>query len=176
MDEVPKSKNRVSTRLGRRTIPLFLSALGLWAMAGCFYLPLPEHRADKKQTDFRELVGAPESKRPLRPGVATRESVTAALGPPQWVSRDRRSVAYTLETVRAVWVYPVCFATQVASQRIYSVRLVFDDNNVLASWALVHVDQGLDWFKGVPIPAERAIEKLNRGATDNATIEPAAKH
>jgi hypothetical protein len=171
-----RSKRPTRTLLKRRIIAICLTATGLWGLTGCFYLPTPEHPTDKKQADFRELVGGADSKRRLRPGVATRDSVTAVLGPPAWVSKDRRSTAYTLDTVRAVWVYPVCFATDVASQRIYAVRLVFDDNNVLASWDLVHVDQKLDWFKGVPVPAKRAIERLNVGVTENAVIEPAAKH
>jgi hypothetical protein len=176
MTEESRPRSRLSMRFRRRLLPLFLAALGLWGLAGCFYLPTPEHPTDKKQADVRELVGGADSKRRLRPGVATRDSVTAVLGPPAWVSKDRRSIAYTLDTVRAVWVYPVCFATNVASQRIYAVRRVFDDNNVLVSWDLVHVDQKLDWFKGVPVPAKRAIERLNVGVTENAVIEPAAKH
>jgi hypothetical protein len=157
-------------------LPLFLAALGLWGLAGCFYLPTPEHRADSKQKDFRELVGTHDSKRPIRPGAATRESVTALLGPAPWRSKDRRSVAYTLDTVRGLWVNPACFSTQLASQRIYAVRLVFDDNDVLAGWDLVHVDGGVAWFKGVPMGAEKAIEQLNQRTPASAAIEPSSQH
>lgn len=165
----------MSMRFRRRLLPLFLAALGLWGLAGCFYLPTPEHRADSKQKDFRELVGDGGSKGTIRPRVSTRESVTAILGPARWASKDRRSLAYTLHAVRAAWVYPLCFAAEPASLRVYAVRFDFDDNDVLVAWNLVHVDADIGWFKGVPNAGQNAIDRLNQGAMDSARIEPAMR-
>src|SRR3982074_2718424 len=86
--------------IARRTTAFVLLALGLWLLSGCFYLPLPERRLDKTQTDFRKDIGEPHSSFPLRRGAVDRERVLALLGNPKYASSDGQSIADAIPTPR----------------------------------------------------------------------------
>lgn len=132
-----------------RVLPILLLGIGLWLLAGCFYLPLPEH-VTGHQKDFRKAVGDANSKRPLQVGVATREQVIALLGQPPFYSHDGRSIAYALTTEGGAWVYPLCFDAEGTHQRVYAIRLDFDAANMLTSWDTARGDVTGQGFSFAP--------------------------
>jgi hypothetical protein len=127
--------------IARRTLAFILLFLGLWLLSGCFYLPLPRRRTDKRQTDFRDYIGAPESKRPIRRGTIDRARVLALLGSPEYASSDGQSIAYIMYTEGDVWVWPLCFAANPAKSRVYGLRLDFDSDQRLLAWTMLHEEQ-----------------------------------
>jgi hypothetical protein len=150
--------------LMRRAFPLLLLLIGLWLLAGCFYLPLPEHVTGHHQPDFRNAVGNAASKRPLRTGVTTRQQVIALLGEPPFATADGRSIAYLLHTTSSAWIFPLCFTATTAHEREYAVRLDFNDHDMLAGWQMVHEDQNRDWlFYAFPVNGLRLIEQVQQG-------------
>src|SRR5438309_1379268 len=99
----------------RIVLPSFLVISGLWLLVGCFYVPIPEHGTDSRQTDFRKLLADDaHPRRSIRRGLSTRDQVISVLGPPPYAAHDRRSIAYILETERAVYLWPLCFHTSPA--------------------------------------------------------------
>lgn len=152
-------------RIFRKTLPVILLLFGVWLMAGCFYLPIPEHRSEHQAKDFRKLVGAIDSKKAIRPGAVTRAQVIALLGPPQYASdappyrfynqpttapsEDHSAVGYVLETESNAWVYPLCFTATPGSRTEYELRMVFDKNDVLNHWDLENQRvNGSLWYRG----------------------------
>ncbi|HZL34105.1 MAG TPA: hypothetical protein VFC78_02270 [Tepidisphaeraceae bacterium] len=161
MDETPSSPRGHRPTTPRRTLPLMLSAVGLWLLVGCIYLPIPEHRTDKHQVDFRELVGDAGSKARIQPGHVTRAQVIALLGPPSFMSADRTSIGYTLETAEGLLIYPQCFSAWPENKYSYGLRLTFAPDEVLSQWRLEYVDNGgLIGMEPAHLP-DRAIELLN---------------
>ena len=149
--------------LKRQYLPMILILLGAWLMAGCFYLPVLEHATDKNQTDFRKLVGHDKSNRPIRERIVTRERVRELLGSPAYASADQRAIGYAYITERGAWVYPLCFTATPGTERLYILRLIFDEHDMLQRWDIEHedgdhpmlIDNGAYW-KGT------ALQKLNK--------------
>ena len=151
----------------RRLLPILLIALGVSLLAGCFYLPLPEHpirdpeqnKKDPLPKDFRHILGDVNSKSPIRPGL-TRAQALSVLGKPNYRSTDNELI-YTMLAERAVWVYPLCFfAASPAQFRGYALRLTFKDD-ILVRWDLAHKEENRDfiWTYGSHADYE-AVEKL----------------
>ena len=175
MADVPEILSRERTRI-RRLLPYALTLLGLWLLAGCFYLPLPEQQVAPKQKDFRPLLGEINSNRPIRPGV-TRAQVTALLGPASQQYSDG-SLIYALATKRAVWVYPLCFQAAPAWERGYALRLQFDEHDTLSRWELADADERRDFpWPGVPFQVRgKAMNNLNSKDVKASTTQPAVVH
>jgi hypothetical protein len=176
MPDAPDHRFSCLTKRVRRLLPYALIAMSLWFMAGCFYLPLPEHPSDKSQTgnkkekDFRGLIGPVGSKHPIQPGV-TRAQVVALLGPTGYKMTNDQ-LLYSLLTDRAAWVAPLCFSAVPATERGYALRLTFDKNDVLLRWELAHSDEQLDWFINAPGGAEfKAVDVLQKkGPSSSASL------
>lgn len=166
MPEQPIEPRRNRRRWRRAVLPVIASAIGVWLLVGCFYVPVPDQRTDKKQPDFRDMIGDAKSDRPIRPGAITRAAILAKLGPPPYVSKDGKTIAYTLETVRGAWIWPLCFHGYPQSQRAYALGLHFDRNDVLVDWKIVHVDESFPWLQIAPlrIHAQDAIDRMNSRA------------
>ena len=144
-------------RTFRKTLPVVLLLFGVWLMAGCFYLPIPEHRSEHQGKDFRKLVGAIDSKKSIRPGAVTRAQVIALLGQPQYASDappyqvynqptsapsdDHSAIGYVLQTESNAWVYPLCFTATPGTFTRYELRLVFNKENVLDYWDIKHSEE-----------------------------------
>ncbi len=156
-----------SRRILRKTLPVVLLISGVWLMAGCFYLPFPEHRSEHQAKDFRKLVGAIDSKKSIRPGAVTRAQVIALLGPPQFASdappyrvynqpasapsEDHSAIGYILQTESNAWVYPLCFTATPGTLTRHELRLVFNKENVLDHWDVKKSKEEHDWvFNGGP--------------------------
>lgn len=129
-------------------LPAMLISICIWLFVGCIYLPVPEHRVSQKEFDFRGILGPAGSKKPVRPGV-TWASIEQILGPAPFASEDGQSRGYTLETVRAVWFYPLCLGAGDATYRDYLLRLDFDRDQVLVNWRLTHADD----TEIIPVPS-----------------------
>ena len=112
---------------------MLLAGIGVWGLVGCFYLPLPEHAASGEK-DLQTIFGQSGSHRLLSVGSATRGSVVALLGTPPYVVDDGRSIAYVFKTEGSLWVLPLCFQAEPATEGYYAVRLTFDDRDILAGW------------------------------------------
>jgi hypothetical protein len=152
MDEGLGPRSRVGARFKRRWLPLLLTAIGLWGLAGCLYLPTPERPADRDEKDYRGLLGDAKSRKAIRPGLATKASVIALLGQPQYVSADGRDIAYEYEVAGGILVYPLCFEATAAQGRMYGVRLHFDDDGVLVDWTTARANRNFaiyPWFRSM---------------------------
>jgi hypothetical protein len=149
--------------LKRRALPMLLLMLGLWLLAGCFYLPVPQHQVGVKIKDLRTVVGDRNSKRPLKVGQATRQQVIALLGNPPFASRDERSVAYVMETESGAWVFPLCFSASPGEARRYAMRLDFDGQGILEGWELADDQEPHDLvFTVVHMGAYDLISRIRR--------------
>lgn len=148
----------------RLLLPLGLLAGGWWLLTGCFYLPLPEHRVDSSQPDFREMFQGNGKKPPqFRVDSVTRAQVEKALGPPPFFSTDERVIGYLLQTQGGVWVWPLCFQATPAKVSGYALRLEFDEHDVLSAWKISKVERSVHWFNGNPdVESDAALELLNR--------------
>jgi hypothetical protein len=173
MDEISIPRSRVGARFRRRLVPLILAAAGLWGLTGCFYLPLPEHKIDGTQRDFRELLNSPNPKQSIRAGNSSRASVIEALGRPPYVTDDGRSIAYLYATGVGVWVWPACFSAQPAERRVYAVRFDFGEDDMLMNWETARYDEHLPWGPWVPgLPLKKAIARLNQPGSE---LRPATR-
>ncbi|HET6249773.1 MAG TPA: hypothetical protein VFE47_18935 [Tepidisphaeraceae bacterium] len=120
-------------------IPISAIVVGIILLAGCLYIPLPEHKVGP-ETDFRELIGDPHSGRPIRAGAISRASVEQLLGKPQYISDDRRVTGYTVTTDGSFVIWPTCFVAGPDRISAYALRLEFDDRNMLISLKTDHAD------------------------------------
>jgi hypothetical protein len=146
-------KHPTRRRLARRLFPTLLAALGLWLLAGCFYLPIPEHRIDSKQPDFRDLVKDGRRPAPIRAGIS-RAAVIAILGPPRY--EGRHAVGYRLYTESGLWVWPLCFSATSAARFEYAMDLTFNENDVLVRIESAHGDVSQSYFLVLmPRPLEK---------------------
>jgi hypothetical protein len=148
--------------LSRCAWPVLLLVLGLWLLAGCLYLPIPEHLTNNTQKDFRKLVGDGNSKRPLQTGRAMRQQVFALLGPPPYASYDDRSVAYVLETESGGWVYPLCFTATANRRRIYGLRIDFNEQGNMEGWEIGQDEQEIGLLNYYAIRPESLIKTIQR--------------
>ena len=163
----------------RRSLPMVLIAIGTCLLAGCFYLPLPEHpirdpaqnKKDPLPKDFRHLLGDVNSKLPIRPGL-TRAQVFSVLGKPNYGSTGDQLI-YTMLAERAVWVYPLCFFAAAPAQfRGYALRLTFKDD-ILIRWDLAHTEEDRNpiWMGSGSQAQHEAVEKLqSKGPSRSAAL------
>jgi hypothetical protein len=118
-------------KMARWVIPIALIIVGVWGLAGCFYLPVAEHKVDSTQKDFRPLIRKGDTPGVFVSGITTRIAVVALLGPPQYVSGDDRAIGYVYDTAEGLYVWPLCFRAVSDSYRSYALRLEFDQQNYL---------------------------------------------
>ena len=125
----------------RALLPISLVAFGLSLLIGCLYITTFERPASPAQPDFRKLVGN-DAGRVLRTGYADRAAVLRLLGSPPLTSADGSSLGYLFETRQGYWVAPLCFFdTYSADNKVYGLRLDFDNDNVLRQFKAVSTDQ-----------------------------------
>jgi len=106
MDEVSRREARVLRTSQAACRLLFLAGVGLWGLAGCFYLPTPEQPVDNSK-DYRDFVGDVRSTKAIRPGFATRATVMCAARPAAFMSGDGGDIGYKYETMHGTWVQPL---------------------------------------------------------------------
>lgn len=150
--QIPVKPHR---RLFWKSLPVLLAVSGMWLMAGCIKMPVWEYRSFDTQHDFRGEVGDKNSTRPVRPGAINKAEVMARFGKPDLSRKDGRSLEYFLETNRAVYLWPLCFHTSPAEQRLYTLTLEFDAEDLLTHWNLTHTDRTVNWFmdtQHMPVP------------------------
>ena len=151
--------------LQRRALPMLLLLIGLWLLAGCFAVPVPERASpnNANDRDFRKLVGDAASNRAIHEG-ASRAHVVDLLGAPAYQTPDHRAVAYTFATERAAWIYPLCFAATTARERNYRLYLEYDDAGRVTRWETAHKDVGYDSFQQVPLTGiDDVLKRFNPG-------------
>jgi hypothetical protein len=121
-------------------IPVLLIAMCLFLLVGCFDLPTPEGlvQSDAHGKDVRKLAGGSAAKTPLHNGQTTRAKVIALLGPPTYESADSRAIGYTSKTFKGFQFIPLCGIAGPDEIGQYVLRLDFDDQDVLKSYALGH--------------------------------------
>ncbi len=123
----------------RGWMPVMLIGVGVYLMAGCIYVPTFQLPKDGK--DFRKLVGDANSRKPIRPGFASRAAVLAALGEPKQSTRDGRTIAYAFRATDGYWVWPICFYAGPAHTD-YRVRLTFNDRDDLVHYEVDTMSNG----------------------------------
>ena len=107
-------------------------------------MPVIEQKLNEKDKDFRKMVGTETSKRPIRVGAIDRARVLDLLGDPAYRSADGRAIGYSFNAKRGVWVWPLCFTTQIAKERVYVLRLIFGEKDILQRWDIEHADGSHD--------------------------------
>jgi hypothetical protein len=132
--------------------------LGVWLLAGCFYLPGSAKLVEGK--DASRDVGSSKSDRPVRTGSATRADAFRVLGEPQYASADGRRVAYEWVITKGRWVYPLCFGST-ANHETRTLILTFDDADKLAAYQLTR--WGQNWMTaGNPPPPPNLPQEVHR--------------
>lgn len=130
----------------RLLLPITLAIIGVWALAGCFYLPIPEHRVNGKQKDFTKLVG-PKLRSPAIHQGMTRAQVIALLGNTPHVSLDNMRMAYFLDTEDGFWVWPLCFSAYSDHRHVYMLIIAFDAQDRIEDTLITNeIGNGGDWL------------------------------
>lgn len=117
----------------RKSLAIALIVIGVWILAGCIYIPIPEHPIDSKQKDFRPAV----QKLAPSPQRTTRTQITSLLGEPQITSKDGLAVLYTYRTKSGLWLEPLCFNAEPDGYRLVVAAFEFDAQGRLTDWDLV---------------------------------------
>jgi len=139
-------------------VPVLLTGLGVWLLAGCFYLPGSAKLVEGR--DASRDVGGGKSDRPVRTGFATRADAFRVLGEPQYASADGRQVAYGWVVTTGRWVYPLCFSST-AKHETRALILEFDDGDRLVSYQLTR--WGQNWMTaGNPPPPPNLPREVHR--------------
>jgi len=139
----------IALRLGS---PATLIIIGMLTIAGCVYIPVPEHPRTAHGADVREVLGAEGTDKPIRPGVANRDVVLRLLGEPDDRTEHDLGFAYHLTAIaghrfgfcvaddetertgRRYFAYP-------ATDRVpYFLLLRFDHQGVLRQYQLKRGD------------------------------------
>jgi hypothetical protein len=89
-------KTAKALRLG---MPAALIVIGILTIAGCIYLPGPEHPRTPSGRDVRKVVGDLQSDKPLRVGAASRDLVLRLLGPPKLRTAHDLAIGYDCRTI-----------------------------------------------------------------------------
>ena len=119
----------------RLAVPLAVAGLLVWAMVGCFHLPVGERvQLTGTRRDFRKLDPAM-----IVPGQITRSTVHVLLGPPVVTSANGRVEAYALTTHQGLWVIPLCFSIIPDERHQYVLGLRYDAAGVLEHDRVVDV-------------------------------------
>ena len=116
-------------------LPILLTALGLWLLSGCIYIPTFD-----KVTAGRNAakdVGDARSKKPIRVDFATRDDVIRILGQPPFTSPDRSRVAYSWSVKRGVMA-GICGVQDHEGER--ALVLQFDSSHVLRGFEVRRKD------------------------------------
>ena len=123
----------------RALLPAALAAAGAWLLVGCVYIPM--FGRVSHGTDVSTKVGDERSRRPLRPGRATREDVVRILGEPWFISSSRREFAYGWGVTDGYLFNALCPPESQTFRASRSLVLRFDERGVLQTYRL---------FKGPP--------------------------
>lgn len=115
-------------------LPAFLLLPLLLFLTGCLYIPWFEHRLDASHANPRALIGPANSGQPIRPGAITRSEVESLLGPPAYATFNYRSEVFIERSGYGFWFAPLCFATAPADEKVYAVRLDYDEHGKLISY------------------------------------------
>ena len=116
----------------RLLLPLVLIALGIWAAAGCIYIP--STGAVVNGTNAAKSVGGEKSSKPIRVMHATRFDVLRVLGKPN--SSSSNALTYTWSVDGGRTVYLLCgFAT---TDKIdgHNLLLYFDERGTLTNFEI----------------------------------------
>src|SRR5688572_22460469 len=143
-------------------LPAFLSAVGVWLLAGCIYIPTFGTVTAGKNVAGK--VGDEGSRRPLRVGQATKHDVFNLLGLPHVTKSDGSAVAYTWNVRNAFVVWPLCFQGYPLNGR-RSLVLRFGPDERLASYQVFKDDDELVDFSssgGPPLPEDLEHEQYRQ--------------
>jgi hypothetical protein len=158
-------------------IPIGLTALGVWVLVGCVYIPTfgPTVRGRNAAGD----VGSAGSRKLIRVTVSTLADVIRVLGEPPLATRDWRVVGYPWSVRNGYLVWPLCFS----GESIYGNRtlvLRFDEQQVLRSFQVLTQDENFMNAGGMlritPLPPEikqeRAEERRRQYELKRASTRP----
>ena len=142
--------SRAQTPLKKALLPVILTAMGVWLLTGCVWIPMFEKRIEG--TDVSRQVGNSSSGKPIRLHRATRDDVVRVLGPPPYVSTDGRQFAYTWKVLNGVYVWPLCFPFMLPDAPVFdqegarTLVLRFDASGTLRSSRVIGRNGG--WWDG----------------------------
>jgi hypothetical protein len=144
----------------RCVLPAVLLAIGLFLLAGCFWVPLPEKPVLRGQPNVAKMVGPAKSKNAVHLGV-TREQVEQAIGRPQRWRIDGTATAYTFTVRNGAWIYPMCFMG-LDTWKDYAVRLDYGPDGRLTSYQVVSARGGGQGFMGPSGPWWGSVNLLDQ--------------
>ena len=155
----------------RQTLSFAVILVFVSCLTGCIYIPMPE-RPVGKAADPLKLVGPADSKKPIRPAVATREQVVKNFPVPWWKSKDGHLVYYLLETQTGAFIWPLFFYGE-PQLRHTAVRFEFDDNGVLREYD-IEKGKRSDWkWARFPPRPERIVVPRTHPSDSPAATTPA---
>ena len=159
----------IARRLG---LPATLIIIGILTIAGCIYIPVPEHPHTTQGTDAEKVLGAERSDKPLRPGSASRELVLEFLGTPDDRTDHDGAFAYNLNAIAGrrfgLCVYgdndrPAMFSYPATDRVKYFLLLRFDRKGVLQRYQLTRASHPGDEDKWRDLFIELSNEDRVRG-------------
>jgi hypothetical protein len=151
--------------------PLAIIGISLWLLIGCIYIPTPKilHLSGSRQ-DFRPLVGNAGSDRPIVSRRISRAAVEAILGPPPFVSENRRRSLYVIHVKKDLWIMPLCFSVADINDEATGLLLNFDETGMLDDWKQLHEFGGWYLISG-QFPSDAGL--VERANTPPSTTQSA---
>jgi hypothetical protein len=157
--QTSQSKSRALPRFViavRFGVPAALIIAGMLTIAGCIYIPVPEHPRTTDGKDVGGLLGPEHSDKPIRPGLATRDLVLAILGKPDDRTDHDIAFAYKLNAITGRR-FGLCVSDPNALRSEFSwaptdsigyfLLLKFDRQGVLRQYQLERLSQPEDGEK-----------------------------
>jgi hypothetical protein len=131
--------------------PATLIIIGMLAIAGCIYIPVPEHPRTRDEREIDKLVGPIQSGKPIRAGFTTRDMALGILGKPDLRTTHDLAFAYRLSAI-AGHRFGLCVADEAqmipATDRVdYYLALEFDREGVLLRYHLKRSRDGDDGWR-----------------------------
>ena len=175
---VPTHFSGMSSRIRQLALPVALTAVAVWVLAGCVYIPAFGPTVEGENAS--KSVGSKGSRKPIRVGRATVADVVGVLGEPPAATSDRRVLAYTWVVRNGYSIWPLCFAGYpVNGNRTLVMR--FGEDGVLRSFEVLKLNDPVIQISAMgrqfPMPDEIERERtaqLREGARYRATAARAA--
>lgn len=168
----------------RHLTPWALIVASVWLLVGCLYIPTGEnvHLTGSKK-DFRQLPAYDDHQNPQVAGRFTRDKIEALLGPPPYVSANRRRVMYVVHVKSGLFIAPLCFTARDRFDHGFALVLVYDSAGRLVKWEKFDTlstegqfgePYGIDASFGMESGVEHALMLRANQKFGRATTYPAA--
>ena len=137
--------------------------IGVMLLIGC--IPLPAPYSPVKGRDASREVGKANSRKPIRIGATTGETVRQLLGTPYFTSDDGNALAYHWSVRNGVVVWPFCFyAHPVNGERTLVLR--FNKGGILSSCEVLKADEPVVQLTSIhiapPLPLDLREQRAER--------------